>query len=373
MFKYIAALFLFLNTTLLWAAQRHILVLHSYDMSYAWTQKLQEGITEAFTELPNDFDVHVEYMDSRRYRTNEYDDEVSVWFKKKYKDIKFFAVLTADDDAFNFFIRYSPTLFQNIPLFFCGKGIFDESILKTHKAPIRGVMEYMDMVSNLKMASRLHGTNKAYFISDASTTGIVQEAKWKKEFSNYAPEIDVTYLSMKDFSHGELLDHIRQLDSGFIVLNVIGQDKNGVIVDNLRSTDRITEVSKIPVYAESSIRLGHGVIGGKVKDGVIHGKSIAAKLVKYARGVDLLPYIDPVDENLIIFDYKILEKFHISLSDLPAGAIVINRPVGAYAEYKYWIWGFVLLIFIMVLIIGFQSYRMNTRKIFPSATPHLSC
>lgn len=90
-------------------------------MSYAWTEKQQRGISEAFVDLPNDFEVHVEYMDSRRYRKDEYYKEVAGWFERKYKDINFYAVLTTDDDAFNFFMKYYQTLFPKSALFFGGK------------------------------------------------------------------------------------------------------------------------------------------------------------------------------------------------------------------------------------------------------------
>lgn len=364
MSKIVIALTLLLQATLAWSGQRHILVLHSYDMSYSWTQKLHDGITEAFRELPNGFDVHVEYMDAKRYRNDNYEEQVANWFAKKYQGMNFSAVLTTDDDAFNFFMKYHSKLFPEAALFFCGKGTFDESLLKSHPRPIRGIIEYMDMVSNIKLASRLHGSHKGYFISDASTTGVVQERKWREEFSRYAPEIDMTYLSLKNMTHGELLDYVRQLETGFIILNVIGQDKNGVIIDNLKSTERLAEVAQIPIYAESSIRLGHGVIGGKVKDGFIHGRNTAMKLVRFIRGIDPIPYVDPMDENLLIFDYNILQKFNISIKELPTRAVIINRPVGVYEEYKVWIWSLILLIIMMLLIIAFQTYRMSVKRQF---------
>ena len=344
--------------------KEHVLVLHSYDMTYAWTQKVQEGLGDVLKVLPKEFEVHVEFLDSRRYRSENDFKQALQWLKTKYKNLSFTYVLTTDDDAYNFYLNHYNVLFANSVLFFAGKGSFDDSILATHPGKIRGVLEYMPLVDNLRLGERLHQTNQVYFITDASTTGIAQEKIWRDVFSRELSNMNIRYVSLRDFTHQELQHEIAQWDSGFIQVNVVGEDKNGLVIDNLISTKNITQVARIPVYAESSMRLGHGVLGGVMLDGRSHGNALGQKFVSYVNGNDISPAIVPNSQALKAFDYQVMKRFLIDEDALPKDSLIINRPQDNYERYKELVWGMAFALFVAFSVIGLQAYRNDVRKRF---------
>ncbi|GEM_PF-2190644 len=352
-------------------AQKHVLVLHSYDMSYMWTESLHGGIMKGLRGLPADYDIHVEYMDTRRNKGEEYFRKLAHWYGEKYKGISFDIVLTADDDAFNFFIKNYKNLYPHAALFFCGKGTFDESLLRTHPNPIRGVMEFIDMLDNLHLAGRIHHTKKAYYIVDASTTGQVQFDKWMKVFHEKAPQYDVTPLHLTEYSHEEIIEKVKTLTEGVILMNVVGEDRLGHVEDNLIMTRKIADVSQLPIYVESSMRVGFGTVGGKVVDGNTHGLRISEKLVSYVLGGDNGEIIDQTDSNIFVFDYNGMKMFNIDADDLPFGSIILNRPESFYEQYKTLVWSAGVLLLIFISIIAILMMRIFNRREFQKKLENL--
>lgn len=361
MLRFLLGFFFLLAMTEARASVKPILVLHSYDMTYGWTLRMNDGIMQGLGRLPPEFHVYAEFLDAQHYRRPSDFEAMAKIIEAKHGRHQFTAVLTTDDDAFNFYLKYYDRLFQGSTLFFSGKGSLDPAALKRHPGNVRGVMEYMPIVKNLELGRKLHQTNTVYFISDASTTGLAQEAFWRQEFARQVPEMTVVYLSLRELSHDELYQRVANLRDGFIQLNVIGEDKFGVVLDNIKNTETITRLAQVPVYSESSLRMGHGVIGGFMKDPRLHGESAALKLVNYVLGSDDAPAIVPVGETIAIFDYNVLRRFQVDLRLLPKEALIINRPDN---EYSWVVWALGGLLGVALLVIVLQAVRIKSRRRF---------
>jgi PAS domain S-box-containing protein len=63
-----------------------------------------------------------------------------------------------------------------------------------------------------------------------------------------------------------------------------------------------------------------------------------------------------------MFDYSQLDRFEISLSELPKGSIVINKPSSFYSEHKGMIWGVIASIAGLALTIFILSTNIFKRK-----------
>jgi signal transduction histidine kinase len=226
------------------------------------------------------------------------------------------------------------------------------------------VMEFIDMLDSLKIAGKLHHTHKAYFIVDNTTTGNIQHRKWMKSFKENAPEFEVTSLHLENYSFDEIIEKVKSLDEGVILMNVVGQDRDGHVEDNLVMTKKIAEISRLPIYVESSMRVGQGTIGGRVTDGESHGNLIAKKLVQYVKGDDSPPHIDARNNNLLMFDYPALERFGVEINSLPKESIILHRPLSIYEHYKTAIWFIGVLLIILISVITIQAIRIQNRRAF---------
>ena len=97
----------------------------------------------------------------------------------------------------------------------------------------------------------------------------------------------------------------------------------------------LSKYCDVPVYSLWDIRLGKGIIGGKLISGYDQGKTAAIMARRILRGekVENIPivYRSPIPYK---FDYEQMSRFDIEILDLPAGSLVINQPYSFYSENK---------------------------------------
>lgn len=56
-------------------SQKEILLLHSYNMGLKWTDNITLGVKEVLEKYP-EYELTVEYMDSKKINTKEYFDSL---------------------------------------------------------------------------------------------------------------------------------------------------------------------------------------------------------------------------------------------------------------------------------------------------------
>lgn len=78
------------------------------------------GIRSMLDSSPYKIDLQVEYLDAKRYNTESVIQALLEVFQKKFINEHFDVVIVSDDDAFNFALRFRPTLFPGVPIVFCG-------------------------------------------------------------------------------------------------------------------------------------------------------------------------------------------------------------------------------------------------------------
>ncbi|MCL4502197.1 MAG: PAS domain S-box protein, partial [Deltaproteobacteria bacterium] len=140
------------------------------------------------------------------------------------------------------------------------------------------------------------------------------------------------------------------------------------VVERLRqqypeSTRLFTEGLKIPAFAIKAFRLGYGIVGGVFLGGKDQGLRVGDKALRVLAGED--PEQIPVDlQNTAVpgFDYRQLKRFHIPLSALPAGSLVINRPLSFNDQYKPLVWGTISVITALTTVILLLSINIMRRR-----------
>jgi hypothetical protein len=96
-----------------------VLVLHSYHQGYYWTDEINKGIFETFSDNKNT-EVFVEYMDVIRNKSIQHFQLLDVLYEMRYtqNEIKFDVIIVSDDEAFNYLLERREELFLMLRLFF---------------------------------------------------------------------------------------------------------------------------------------------------------------------------------------------------------------------------------------------------------------
>ncbi len=313
-------------------SKKSILVIHSYHQGYKWTDDISQAIEERFKEHREDYVINYEYMDTKRFYSQEYFDLLYSQLDYKYKDRKPDIIITSDDNALELVLSHRDELFKGIPLVFCGKNFLEPDFLKD-KTNITGVNEAVSIKENINLILKLHPETKNLFVIVENTeTGITVRNKIEKIIPDYKNKLNFTVYSKIGIN--ELLKNIKAVPQNSAILYTIFiRDSNNVAFSYLEIMKRISQSSKVPVYGTWDFNLGLGIVGGKLTSGYIQGEKAAEMAYKILSGIPAskIP-VEMESPNKFMFDFNMLQKYSINLSSLPENSEIINRPYSFFRD-----------------------------------------
>ena len=112
---------------------KRVLVLNAYHEGYHWTDRIMEGIRSVF-DNEDDIEIFVTYMDTKRSSDKVYFSKLRDLYAHKYGFHKFDAIVSSDDHALNFLLKYRDELFPGTPVYFCGINKFHPSRIAGHES-----------------------------------------------------------------------------------------------------------------------------------------------------------------------------------------------------------------------------------------------
>lgn len=344
--------------------RKQVLYINAYHPGYKWSDDIERALTDTFAEEGN-IDLRVEYLDSKRIDSQEYLDGLAQLFQTKYKNAQPDLIMSSDDVALNFLFKYADTIFPNVPVVFVGANYFDVTRLKGYER-FTGISEEADIAGTLDVALSLHPeVNKVIVVNDTSVTG----QKVHGIFTELIPQYPQTNF---EFLEDVTMDEVRQRvgtasPDTLVLITIFFRDKAGDFYEYDQFTSTIAESSSVPVYGTWDFSLGYGIVGGKLTSGYTEGERGAKVAIRILNGED--PSSIPVEKQVqsrYMFDYEVMEKWGIDISQLPKESTVINRPVSFYEENKFLIWGlvigFIVLIFTIVFLLINNQLRFGLRS-----------
>ena len=106
------------------------------------------GIRE---HLPRETQFSLEYMDSKRVQGETYINLLANLFAKKFKNTRFDTILSLDDDALRFLLKFNKELFPDTPIVFCGVNDLTPGMLD-NTSHINGILEIIDPEAGIDFA-----------------------------------------------------------------------------------------------------------------------------------------------------------------------------------------------------------------------------
>ena len=299
-------------------------------------------------------------MDTKKIFGDLYSQRLYEIYKLKYNNYKFDLIITTDNNAFEFMLKYRDELFPRTPVVFCGVNYFREAQIKGHEH-FTGVNEENDFTSYIKLILQLHPkTKQIVFINEWTTTG---QGVHKAFLDATVPfQQSIQFLLLEDVYIDEILNQLQLLTPESIVLyTAFSKDKSGRIFEYADVAALIARNCPVPIYTTNDFNLGHGVLGGFTVNGYDQGETagkIALRILQGERAEDIPVLMETPKRYL--FDYNQMQKFRISPDRLPQNSVIINLPETLYFKYKKWI-GAVAAVFVALLLI-ISILLINIRK-----------
>ena len=340
-----------------------ILLINSYNQNLPWTKGITDAIEEALKHEPGiKCELHIEYLDTKNIFTVQYLSKLRELYALKYDRTVFDAVISSDDDAFNFCAKYQHELFKGVPLVFCGVNNFEPAVIAGRN--ISGVVEAFDIKSNLELIKKIQPeVKKIYVINDKTTTGEANKTIFRKSAELFKSVFSFEYLH--DLSMAEVCDKVSRLETGSaIFLMTFNRDKNGIIFNYDESIRLISAASSVPIYGVWDFYLGGGITGGLMISARSQGETaakITAGIIKSdPKNSDF--EVIKTSPNRYMFDHRMLQKHKISESLLPENSFILNQPFSFYSVDKNIFWFIIVLVMILVILSSFLIMNILERR-----------
>lgn len=334
---------------------KRILVLNAYHESYHWTDRIMSGIKSVFDDNTNT-ELFINYLDTKRCSDSTHFELTKELLRNKYKRISFDAILSTDDHALNFLLKYRDTLFPNVPVVFCGINDFTPKRIEGHYN-FTGVYETYDVKGTIDLILNLHpNTKKIAVISDATHSGNDFKGRVERAEKLFNTKLAFEYLT--NFSPTELETKLGSLNKETVVIwSVYLRKPDGVSISCEQSVKFISEATKQPVYCVWDV-VGQGVVGGKITNPKYQGSRAGEIAFEILNGKPVSDFPVEGSPTVFKFDYKRLQKFSIPENKLPKNSIIINKPFSFYQTYQVTIWTVVGIMIFLIVCIAFLL-RLN--------------
>ncbi|MGD9101408.1 MAG: ABC transporter substrate binding protein, partial [Anaerolineae bacterium] len=297
-----------------------------------------------------DVELQIEYMDTKRIFDETYLQKLHQIYQHKFGGSKFDAVISSDDNAFDFLLQHRDALFPGTPVVFCGVNFFKDSDLEGHNL-FTGVNEEIDLRASLDVALELHPhTKQVVIVNDTTMTGLKIHEKIAEVMPDYVTSIKFTLL--EDVDMEEIQARVQKLPSSSLVLyTIFFRDKSGKFFEYDESISLIAAESAVPIYGTWDFSLGYGIVGGMLTSGYAQGGTAAQLALRVLQGENVAAIPVVQSPNRYMFDYEQMQRFGLGLSNLPSGSTVINQPSSFYTEYKSLVWGIIIGVAVFAAII----------------------
>lgn len=344
--------------------RKRVLVLHSYHPGLQWTNSINKAIEEVFSEAETVPQLHVEYLDAKRYHDPKYLSYVlEELFQHKLANLSFDLILLSDNDALKFVLKHRNDLFAETPIVFCGVNNFQPAMLVGVKG-ITGVAEILPPRETIELALRLHPETEAIVAinSTKDVTGREVRELFLAAMSGFQDRVRVD--SWDDLPVEELQAKLSRLpESHLVFLNGIVTDQSGRVFSYVEEIQSIRSASPAPLYGYWDFFLGQGIVGGELVSGTMQGR-LAAQLALRILGGENPDDIAVISggANVFMFDYRELKRFAVPMELLPENSIVINRPLPFYEISKKRLWAGLAIMAGLIAVTGVLITNILLRR-----------
>lgn len=339
---------------------KRILVLHSFHKGQKWNDDISQGITDVIGTAP--IDLHFEYMDAKRFSDEYYYANLFRLYQYKYQIHPVDVIISTDESALDFLLRFRDEIFPGVPVVFCGIKYMDENKLYGEKK-ITGVIEQVDIEKSVQLILRLgKNVNRIMILIDNSPTSVSTIRRFIPVLRKYDDRIDFHFTELMAMER--LTRTLRSLPEGTAVLLVnYTKDINDNILSMQESAQLITRNSAVPVYALWNNYLGNGILGGLLIRGYEQGQTAARMALSILQNEEpaAIPEIQTVTGRYM-FDYLQMQRYGVAKRQLPGDSIIINQPMSVFYQYRRLIILVILAILGMSLVILILSFNIAKRR-----------
>ena len=303
-----------------------VLILNSYHPRYVWGDAVMQGVSEGILKTAPDTELRYEYLDAKHYRPAVVFEPMRRILLAKYKqtNFNFDVIVSTDDDALDFLALYRDEIFPDTPVVFCGTNTFGPGRLRG-KQGFTGIVEDYDLQGTLELVLRLHPQTRHWaLVSGMSTSSLMNQNRFYNLYPAYKDRVQLIDLARLNVP--EMIAALQRMPEDTVVIYLSWYKMpDGTFLSVRESTSLVLRYGNRPMYSPWDYTMGYGVIGGHVLKAAEHGSDAARIALRILDGTPAgqIP-ITRHNRFSYLFDWRMLQKFGISIEALPEPYAFIN-------------------------------------------------
>jgi signal transduction histidine kinase/ABC-type uncharacterized transport system substrate-binding protein len=352
---------------------RRVLIFNDFGpISSPGIAALDQAIATGLATSPHQIELYNENLEATLFPDDASQHRFREWYIRKYEDRKPDVIITVGPASLRFMIELHERSFPNTPVIFCGttEEMINQLKPDSHFTGVWGVAQ-----PEKTLIAALHLQPDTKHVVVVGGTGAFDrslEALTKKSLRKYESQFEFTYLT--DLDMPTLLERLKRLPSKTIVYHTsIMEDASGAhFIDATQAVPMVADAANAPVFAMDDVDVGKGTVGGYVVSWAADGQVAAGMAVRILDGVK--PQEIPVvrNNNVYLFDWRVLRRWGFKESDLPSGSTVIFRELSVWERTK-WIWiSGLLIIFGLSILAAYLQFSRKQLKQARDAQSQLS-
>jgi signal transduction histidine kinase len=346
-------------------SRRLVVILYPQGSNAALGNRMVEQAVRAVfdNEATESIDIYNEYLELSTSSKRELLAVQAEFLQRKYAGRKVALVMAFVSPALDFALEHRREIFPGVPIVFLA---VEERELAVRKLPpdVIGTPVKLDLTGTLDLALRLHPrTQHVYVISGSGKFDAYWEEQARQDFRPYESQREFVYLSGVPMD--ELLKKVAHLPPRSVIYALFMlQDRTGKEFVPAEVIERLAGVANAPIYSVGESFVGRGIVGGHVvmfESAARAAASLGLRILagESATEIGLQPRTPPVS----MFDWRQLQRWGISESDLPPDSVVRYKELGFWDLYKWPVIGVLALCSVeALLIVGLLVQRINRRR-----------
>jgi signal transduction histidine kinase len=317
---------------------KRVLILESFGRDFVvWNAVPPAFKEELARQLPGPIEFHEAALETARDEQPQAERAFAEYLRALYAGRPPDLVVPVAAPAAQFLWRHRADLFPQTPVLIGG---IDQRMLPTLSLSSNdtAVVARMDMAACFEILWQLFPatTNLAMVLGDSPHERL-WVAECQRAFQPYTNRLQIIWLNKLSFP--DMCWRVASLPPrSAIAYGSLLVDGAGVPHEQLEALERLCTAANAPVFGTEEEELGHGIIGGSLVSGRALGLETARLAARILRGEPpgsmARPMIGPGPP---IFDWRQLQRWHVSESQLPPGSVVRFRQPSAWERYRWYI------------------------------------
>jgi len=314
---------------------RSVLILDQSDPHSAWYAAFYRAFrSDLHVGSAKRVSLFAEHLDLSRFQSASHEELLRTYLRDKFRDRLFGVVVAQGAAALDFVVRFRGELWPGVPVVFAG---VDEASGKRAKFPsdVTGTLYHLPFHSCVTAARALVPNLKRIALVGNTWDHQTVRRHYKEEMPTFSSELE--FIDLLGLPMAEIRKRAAALPiETAIIYTSLTFDGAGTTYAPHEALAAFADVANRPIVIDVETNVGHGGTGGFVATPALAGEAAAQLALRILEGeaASNIP-IATSDFTRPIFDWRQLQRFGISESQLPLGSEVRFRPLGVWHQYRW--------------------------------------